>query len=162
MENNDVHSCCKEVMNIVDGVISKFLKKQKHLKKRILPWFNEELKQLMKERDLALKKSVKTKLSNDINIFKSLRNRVTKNIRKAKAEYYITTIIEAKGSPLIMWKQINNIVKPSGKSKIIHELRNGDKQIRDSQQIALEFNTFFVSSVRIGATSECRTTTKIH
>lgn len=117
------------------------------MKKRILPWFNEELKQLMKERDLALKKSVKTKLSNDINIFKSLRNRVTKNIRKAKAEYCITTIIEAKGSPLIMWKQINNIVKPSGKSKIIHELRNGDKQIRDSQQIALEFNTFFVSSV---------------
>lgn len=143
MDNDVVHSCCKEVMNKVEGIIFKFLKKQKHLKKRTLPWINEELKKLMKERDLALKKSVKTKLSSDINIFKSLRNRVTKNIRKSKAEYYITTITEAKGSPLIMWKQINGIVKPSGKSKTIHELRNGDRQIRDSKQIALEFNTFF-------------------
>lgn len=147
LDNDDVHNCCKEVMNKVEGIISKFLKPQKHLKKRTLTWINEELKKLMKERDLALKKSVKTKLSSDINIFKSLRNQITKNIRKAKAEYYITTITEAKGSPLIMWKQINGIVKPSGKSKNIHELRIGGRQIRDSKQIALEFNTFFVSSV---------------
>lgn len=144
MDNENVHNCCKEVMNKAEGIISKFLKKPRQLKKRSLPWINEETKKLMKERDLALKKSVKSKLSSDINIFKSLRNRVIKTIRKAKTDYFIKTITEAKGSPLIMWKQINGIVKPSGKTSTIHELRNGEKQIRDWKQIAQEFNNFFV------------------
>lgn len=146
LENEDVHNCCKEIISRLEEVISKFLKKQKHLKKRSLPWLNDDIRRLMKERDMALKKSLKSKSNTDINIYKSLRNRVTKNLRNAKIEYYISTITEAKGNPSILWKQINSIVKPQNTTTMI-ELKIGDHQIRDIKQIAQEFNNYFVSSV---------------
>lgn len=50
----------------------------------------------MKERDSALKRSLKTKLYSDRHRFTSLRNQVIKVIRKAKANFFITVINEGK------------------------------------------------------------------
>ena len=46
-----------------------------------------------------------------------------------------------------MWKRINSLIKPLGKSTIICELKIGNQLVSDSKKIAQVFNNFFVSSV---------------
>lgn len=81
MKEQDVHSCCSHIMNNIEGIIKKFLKKQKNCKQKSLPWISEPIRKLMKQRDQALKQAIKSKLNTEIAIFKSLRNRVVKDLR---------------------------------------------------------------------------------
>lgn len=46
----------------------------------------------MKKRDVSLKKFLKSKLSSDHLIFISLRNKVTQQLRKARANFYLDII----------------------------------------------------------------------
>lgn len=74
------------------------------------PSINSDIRKLMKKRDLALQTSLKTKLQIDRHIFTSLRNKVTKDIRVANANFFLSLIGEAKGNPKQIWdnlKQIN-------------------------------------------------------
>lgn len=112
---DEVDSSCRQVMNKIDGIVSKYLKKRKSGKQRSLPWINESIKKLMKQRDQILKQAIKSKLNTDMVLYKSLRNCVIKDMRLAKSNFYITAITEARGNPSVMWKTINNIVKPKGK-----------------------------------------------
>jgi hypothetical protein len=52
----------------------------------------------MKERDHALKPSLKSKLEHDKHRFTMLRNNVMKEIRQAKANFLINIIGEANGN----------------------------------------------------------------
>lgn len=63
----------------------------------------------MKERDFALKRALKSGHSNDRHIFTSLRNKVVRNIRKAKAEFFIRVIDEARGNGKLIWKNLNKL-----------------------------------------------------
>jgi hypothetical protein len=57
----------------------------------------------MKERDYALKIALRSKLEHDRRSFTMLRNKVLKEIRQAKANFFINIIGEAKGhSKLIL------------------------------------------------------------
>lgn len=112
---DEVDSSCRQVMNKIDGIVSKYLKKRKSGKQRSLPWINESIKKLMKQRDQILKQAIKSKLNTDMVLYKSLRNCVIKDMRLAKSNFYITAITEERGNPSVMWKTINNIVKPKGK-----------------------------------------------
>lgn len=52
-----------------------------------LPWLNHALWQQMKERDVALKRALKSGLCNDMHTFTYLRNKVVRNMRKARVEF---------------------------------------------------------------------------
>ncbi len=54
----------------------------------MVPWINVDILNLMKERDHALKTSLKTKLSSDRYRFTMLRNSVVKKLQKAKADFF--------------------------------------------------------------------------
>lgn len=60
----------------------------------------------MKQRDLAFKKSITTKLYTDNVIFKSFTNKVVSKIRKAKTAYFMHLMEESGGNSSCIWKHI--------------------------------------------------------
>jgi len=112
-----------------------------------VPWINNELRILMKKRDLALKTSLRSKLNTDFLIYKGLRNKVVSELRKAKVTYYTNLIDSSKGINNSLWKHLNNLTNKSNKHKKITELNINGKSITDSATIANEFNSYFVQSV---------------
>lgn len=52
-----------------------------------LPWPSEECRELMRTRDQLLKKSLKTELNSDRQLFTSARNKVVQVMRKTKANF---------------------------------------------------------------------------
>lgn len=82
-----------------------FMKKVKVRSKKLnLPWINERLWTLMKQRDVALKMALKTKTEYDKRVFTTLRNKVIKDLRNAKASFFINAIAEAKGNAKHIWQ----------------------------------------------------------
>lgn len=61
----------------------------------------------MKERDRALKVVLQSKQLHDKRKYTTLRNKVTKNLRHAKASLFINKIREGKGSYLRPIEEIN-------------------------------------------------------
>ena len=57
-------------------------------RRKNLPWLNDSLWQQMKERDSSLKRALKTVDSSDKYTFTGLRNKVLRNIRKAKEDFF--------------------------------------------------------------------------
>lgn len=43
MDKDNVHDCCDERMNIVEGIFGKLLKKQNNNWKSSLPWVNDSI-----------------------------------------------------------------------------------------------------------------------
>ena len=62
---------------------------QKSIGKQLLPWFNTALWELMKKRDVALKKSLKSGLETDRLIYKSYSS-IKKGKGKLHVRYYST------------------------------------------------------------------------
>jgi len=80
-----------------------------------VPWINNELRILMKKRDLALKTSLRSKLNTDFLIYKGLRNKVVSELRKTKVTYYTNLIDSSKGINNSLWKHLNNLTNKSNK-----------------------------------------------
>lgn len=57
----------------------------------------------------------------DMALCKGLRNHVCKELRNAKAQYYIS-LSQRQEEIITMWKQINSMIKPCGAPKV----PNGD------------------------------------
>ncbi len=83
-------------------------------RKNNLPWINEQVWMLMKKRDTALKKAIKSGLQQDRLLFNSLRNKVVKTVRQAKAQFFINILNEAKGK--WVWQTIKKLMKKDIKS----------------------------------------------
>ena len=60
----------------------------------------------------------------NIDIYKDFRNKLTTELRNAKAEYFTNKFNETQGDMKETWRTINNVIKPSCNSsnniKIIH------------------------------------------
>ena len=67
---------------------------------------NGHVRNVMKERDSALQTAIKSKMSHDRHIFSRLRNKATRELRKAKADFFITIIENAQGNSKAIWSQI--------------------------------------------------------
>ena len=97
---SDVDTNTHALMSTIQNISKRFLRKSKSKAKtnHTLPWINSGIRKLMKERDNALRHSLISKLVTDRHIFVSLRNRVTKEIRAAKSNFFVNIIHESKGT----------------------------------------------------------------
>ncbi len=84
----------------------------------------------MKERDQLLKQSLKTGLTTDQQKCTSLRKKVIKRLRQAKANFFIDTIEEARGNGKKIWQTINKLI--------------GRKQNHNNKYLELKINTELV------------------
>lgn len=83
---------CKTFTNIIQETVNHFSKRVRTKPQKHLPWLNEEIWTLMKQRDQALKIAWKTGTTTDRQIFTSLRNKVVKEIRTAKAGFFLSML----------------------------------------------------------------------
>lgn len=142
----------------ITRLTEKFTKQIKcHQNKNGLPWLNNEATKLMKMRDMANKKSLRSKLDTDLLNYKKLRNKVIQELRKAKASYYTQLIDNAKGSNNSLWKYLNNLTNKTSKSIGIREVSVDGKIINNNAAMANNFNSYFVQSVE-DLTKDCVTT----
>ena len=83
----------------------------------------------------ALKTSLKSKRITDRHIFTALRNKVTRELRKAKANYFLEMIVNSKGDSKQIWQQIKKLIGQNNVRKQI-ELRINDSLSHDPPMVA--------------------------
>lgn len=87
---NDLEASSNNFIKNINKITTQFTKQgqfKKHRKK--LPWLTDDVRKLMKERDNALKKSLKTGFTCDRQIFTSLRNKAVKKYVKLKLNSFV-------------------------------------------------------------------------
>lgn len=97
----------------------------------------------MKKRNVSLKKVSEINL-----IFKSLRNKVTQQLRKARANFYLNIIRDARGNCKKLWKNIDKLLgKEKSTNKSIRLKVNGWIQ-NDDHIVGKYFNDYYINSVQ--------------
>ena len=100
----------------------------------------------MKERDHSLKLAVKT--GNNRHQFISLRNRVVKEIRKAKASFFITALNSVRGNSKVTWNYIKKLTGDSNKNKSNQiQIKLNENILTEPKVIVEVFNQYFIDSV---------------
>lgn len=90
LSSNDLDYCCDTFIHRINSVRERFTVPvhTKPKKKTNLPWFNENLWKMMKSRDAALLKALKTRRDTDILLYRGLRNKVICELRLAKSRFF--------------------------------------------------------------------------
>ena len=128
----DIHAPCKTIT-----INPKWPKKG---------WWNEEIKEQMKERDILYKKATITGEVEHWNMYKRQKNLVVSLIRQHKTKYYEEKIDDCKGDPVSMWKTIKEIIKNKNDT-YSSEIIFGEETVSDMQLICEAFNKYFLDSI---------------
>lgn len=112
------------------------------------PWFYEDLKQRMNNRDFLEKKATQTKSVAYHRAFKEARNHVNKAIKKAKKDYYHIKIENIKGNLKTMWKHLNKLTERNSKSTHIEAIKHNNTTVYQDEEIAQTFNNYSVDIVQ--------------
>lgn len=108
------------------------------------PWLTREISSLIRSRNKAKKKAVKSKLDSDWTHFKSLRNKVNRLIEKSKRSYYSDLIAQNANDSSNLWATIKKIL-PTKACASIKELVLDNVTFSRNKDIATAFNTFFTT-----------------
>lgn len=121
--------------------------KQTRVKQRSEPWFDNELRCLVQERDRMLLKFRKTKDRSFYSQYKVLRNQVQYKIKRAKAKYYQDKIEDNSKNPKKLWGFLKDLGagKSCSKKSCSIGLKVGDEVCFDKPTVAETFNQFFVT-----------------
>ena len=99
---------------------------ERRVKVRTEPWINNEILELIQERDKALNQANNERSNPDLRkYYNKLRNRVKKLIRKTKANFFQDKVEEHKDNPKLLWKQLNTLGysnKSKEKSRMVLEI----------------------------------------
>ena len=81
-----------------------------------------------------------SKLSCERKKLALLRNKVTRQLCKAKADFFITTIKNCHGTSKAIWEQINKLTGKNSSSKNSIQLKNNGKLLQDPSAVAQTIN----------------------
>ena len=109
------------------------------------PWLNNSIKATMRQRDYFHKRALKSNTSQDWASYRHFRNRVTNEIRSAKASYNKRLIEESGGDHRSFWRTMKKILP--GEMKVTSpNIKVNGVVSSDKQCIANAFNKFFASA----------------
>ena len=148
----DVDNDTNVLMSTIQNITKRFLKKSKSkgTSGYTLPLIYSDIRRLMKERDNALKHSLKSNSLTDRHIFVSLRNRVIKEIRAAKSNLFVDLIRDAKGNHKQIWDCLHKLTgKGHNKATKQLEIKDNGTLYKEPAEIVTIFNSHFVNSVRL-------------
>lgn len=101
---------------------------------------------IIKKWDLALKRSLITKMNTDHLMYTGLRNKVVSELQKAKTNYFSKLIEEANGSSSKLWQHINRLNNSSRqKHPKISCLKVCNDSIHSNETIANVLTAFLLS-----------------
>ena len=114
-------------------------------RKKIIPWFSEEVEDYRQFRDALHEKAINNGNEDDWLLYKQARNRVTFLQRQAKANYHTNGINDAKGNCSLMWVFLNKLL-PRKSSQCTYNVKDESDIICSSPtKVASIFNVFFVN-----------------
>lgn len=142
---------CNEAFNIFFSQFRKIFvancpfnnKKKKEQFKFSNPWFNVNLKTLIKKKNKLFRKYKKSNNPNDHAVYKNFRNNLNKIINATKRRFYHTSFQNNINNSKETWKQINSLINTK---KNIHNiiLKSKDTIITDPIEVCKTFNNHFV------------------
>ena len=122
---------------------------KKRLKLGDKSWINSRILKMMRICDALFKQLKSAKSQIDFKAFKRYRNRDVNELNESKKTYYHQYLAENKSNVKKLWKGINSIV--SSRFDDINTISDASgksgTQLKDSFQIANQFNHYFVSVV---------------
>ena len=90
---------------------------KRKIKKQKKPWMNYRILDMIKTKHQLFKKYLKNKTAENLNNFKTKRNKIKREIEKAKKQHYYTLFKNCKNDPKKIWKEINTLTKRKQKPK---------------------------------------------
>ena len=79
-------------------------------------WLIDDLIELMRDRDAALKRASKSKKEEDKKQARNIRNLVNQYIKRARSEYLQEQLDNLKDKPKKFWNVLNGIIDPGKQS----------------------------------------------
>ena len=125
-----------------------------HIQKRVrgvdnCPWMTGQIKKDISQCDYFLKKAKKSSRDEDWLAYKSMRNRVTNSVKRAKQTYNKKLIDNHKDDTKAFWRTMKKIIpgnKSSGGSKNVNIDGLLCSEASDRKKIANGFNNSFASA----------------
>ena len=118
---------------------------KKQIKKLSKPWINNYIPKLISHRERLFKK----KKNNPSNLatkraYNLFRNRITREIKKAKKEFYKKYFQDNINNMKNLWKGIKDILNINKKETYhISQLLHNGRNISNTKDMANSFNEFF-------------------
>ncbi|KAI8482827.1 hypothetical protein Bbelb_394890 [Branchiostoma belcheri] len=113
---------------------------------RTAPWMTDRVRNMMGRRDAARRKAIRTKVVQDWDTYRALRNQTTSLIRNEKRSHFAKAVSEAKGDQSLMWKIINTFTgRSKSKGRVQKLVRADNTSTSDPNQMTHEFNEYFSS-----------------
>ncbi len=149
--SDNINQSADSFTNKISEVLLSFTRRGscKNRKSSSLPWFNGDCLKLLKTRDQLLKRSLKSGLTIDRQNFTSARNKVTQALRRAKADFFLNIIANAKGNSRKVWQEMNKLSGRQNERGIKGmELNINNQIVKNPVTLATELNLFFINSVK--------------
>ena len=106
-----------------------------------VPWFNDDIKQLKRQRRPLEKRAVKTDLPGDWNNYHRVRNQYSAFLKSARVNYYSNLIDQCAGDCRKLFRVVNYLCREL--------LDTALPEHTDPTKLANEFDTFFLKKVEI-------------
>ena len=119
--------------------------RRKRIRKNSYPWTDSCVLVLMRNREQAREKALKTKSVEDFNIYKRLRNCVTSRLRKAKSDFFQRKLDDYHGDPKAFWKLMKKILPSKNRTTNIDKFVVDGIDIVDHKDISDSLNLHFTS-----------------
>ena len=117
--------------------------KSRRVRSQKAPWLTDEIKKNINRRDFLKKKAIQSNSSAYHNSYKSLQNKINKQIIDAKRLYYTDCSDRNKNNTKQMWKNINHLINKKSKSTNILSLQIDDQVVIESSSMSNLFNEYF-------------------
>ena len=130
---NSPNHALKELIKIIQDSYDKVFPLRKvskrQMKKKRKPWMNYQILDMIKTKNKLFKKYLKNKTSENMNAFKAKRNKIKREIEKAKKQYYYTFFKNCNSDPKKIWRGINELPNKcqSAKSSLPNYIRVDDE-----------------------------------
>ncbi len=106
------------------------------------PWITSDIKELMAERDHALK--IAKKSGQNWDNYRNLKNLTNRKIKAAEAEYY-KELIESSAGPKEMWSSLNSLIGGKKTGDMLFRVQDGKTILSEPKAVASKFNKFFAT-----------------
>lgn len=119
------------------------------------PWLNNTIKKLMRKRKRYFDRYKRTRLTNDFDKYKQLRNRVTSEIRKSKkaqTEKLADKLASNSSESRDWWKTLKSFIKPSKSSSLPPLVKDGEVFQKEKDKANL-LNDFFTQQTFLDETN---------
>ena len=148
MNCQDVNEAWLIFKTIFTGILDEIAPfKEVRIKGRTEPWMNSDILDLIRKRDKALGDSHKNKENQNLREqFKSLRNKVQREVKKAKSNYFKNKIEDNKKNPKEIWRQFKTLGysnKHKDNSKISLNIDN--EICSEPVKVAQHMNNYFLN-----------------